>query len=60
MASRLQYVESKTLTIGDIGLQTRRTQQRRRSARRDELGELSENGLIPARRRSPKSAESEQ
>ena len=60
MASRLQYVESTNPATGGVGSEARRIQQLRRSARRDELGELSENGLIPARRRFPKSAESEQ
>lgn len=60
MASRFPYVESTNPTTGGVGSQTRRHQQLRRSARRDELGELSENGLIPARRRLLKSAESEQ
>jgi hypothetical protein len=60
MASRFQYLESTNPATGGVGSQTRRVQQLRRSARRDELGELSENGLIPARRRSPKFSESDQ
>jgi hypothetical protein len=55
MASRFQYLESTNPATGGVG-----SQQLRRSARRDELGELSENGLIPARRRSPKISESDQ
>ena len=60
MASRFQYLESTNPATGGVGSQTRRVQQLRRSARRDELGELSENGLIPARRRSPQISESDQ
>jgi hypothetical protein len=60
MASRFQYVELSNPAVADVSCQKRRIQQLRRSARRDELGELSESGLIPAPRRSLKSAESEQ